>query len=565
MIVYSNTKKGYLEDVKDYVEDKIRAGVKEKLNIDIKPGSSEYESWKNSAGAAMSYVMDTDKIPDDAGVAIEYSIPRTKNRVDFVITGLDKDYKEKVVVIELKQWTDIQMSDKDAMVFTRFKYGRSEELHPSYQAWSYATLLRGFNATVYEENIGVEPCAYLHNHVDDNVIHNRFYEDYTKKSPAFCKGDKEKLQDFIAKYVKHGDNKELLYRIDNGEVRPSKDLADSLASMLKGNEEFVMIDDQKIVYETALSLTRKSSSTNKNVLIVEGGPGTGKSVVAVNLLVATTKLGLNSQYVTRNSAPRLVYEQKLTGTLKKSEFSNMFQSTGSYMTTEPNMFDALLVDESHRLTAKSGLYSKGENQILEIIRSSKCSVFFIDEDQRVTLKDIGSKQEIRRHAEALGATVTELSLTSQFRCNGSNGYLAWLDNKLQIRDTANTDLSDINYDFEVFDDPTRLFDTIVDKNMSNDKARMLAGYCWKWISRNEARLRDIEIGDFKATWNLNSDGQAWIIQPGSVSEIGCIHTSQGLEVDYVGVIIGPDLIVRDGKVITDVAKRASTDKSVHGY
>ena len=207
----------------------------------------------------------------------------------------------------------------------------------------------------------------------------------------------------------------------------------------------------------------------------------------------------------------------------------------------------------------------GENQVKELISTAKFTVFFLDEDQRVTLKDIGDAEEIRKWAKSESAAVTELELTSQFRCNGSDGYLAWLDNVLQIRETANIDLREANYDFQVIDSPSELRDIIVDKNHARNKARIVAGYCWKWVSKRKPELKDIVIGDFEATWNLDSDGQAWIIKPESVNEVGCIHTSQGLEVDYIGVIIGPDLIVRNGIVITDATKRASSDKSVHGY
>ena len=568
MIVYQSTKKGFLQDSSDRIEDIIRDRVREKLFIDVKPGSSEYESWKNSLGNAMHHVMNTDKIPDDSGVAIEYSIPRSKNRIDFIVTGEDDNGREKVVIIELKQWTDIEITEKDAMVLTRFKQGPSEELHPSYQAWSYSTLLYGFNATVYEEGIGLEPCAYLHNYVDQNVITNTFYGDYLEKAPAFLKGEKEKLQDFIAKYVKHGEKKNTLYRIDNGEIRPSKNLADSLASMIKGNQEFIMIDDQKVVYENALALARKSTKTNKNVLIVEGGPGTGKSVVAINLLVAITKLGLNTQYVTKNAAPRAVFESKLAGTLKKTQISNMFTGSGSYVSCNTNTFDALIVDEAHRLNEKSGMMKNiGENQIKEIIEASKCSIFFIDEDQRVTWHDIGESREIENWAKKVGARVQSLKLESQFRCNGSDGYLAWLDNTLQIEETANKTLEGIKYDFRVVNSPNELRDLIFEKNKINNKARLVAGYCWDWVSKRDKLLKDISIPehDFEMKWNLASDGNIWIISPKSVNEIGCIHTCQGLEVDYIGVIIGPDLITRDEKVITDPAKRAKTDKSLHGY
>lgn len=567
MIVYTSTKQGFLNDASNGIEDMIRACVNDKLRIDIKSGSSEYESWKNSLGNAMYHVMDTDKIPDDSAVAIEFSIPRTKNRIDFIVAGQAEDGQEKVVIVELKQWTNIQMTEKDAIVTTRFKHGLSEELHPSYQAWSYKTLLDGFNAAVYEENMDLLPCAYLHNHVDNNVVSNPFYNNYIRKAPAFCKGDKEKLQDFIARFIKYGDKKNTIYRIDNGAIRPSKELADSLVSMIKGNTEFVMIDDQKIAYESALALAKKSSETNKNVLIVEGGPGTGKSVIAINLLVAVTKLGLNAQYVTKNSAPRAVFEAKLAGTLKKTRISNMFTGSGVFIKCEPNTFNALIVDEAHRLNEKSGLFSSGENQIKEIIEASQSSIFFIDEDQRVAWRDIGEKGAIEEWANQLGAKVHSLRLESQFRCNGSDGYLAWIDNTLQIKETANKTLEDIDYDFKVVDSPNKLRDLIFEKNKIKNKARLVAGYCWDWISKKNKYQMDISIPkhDFEMKWNLASDGQVWIISDKSVNEIGCIHTCQGLELDYIGVIVGPDLRVENGELITDPSKRAKTDKSLSGY
>ena len=568
MIVYQSTKQGFLEDASNGIEDIISAQIKEKMNINIQAESSEYNSWRNSLGDAMYKVMQSDKIPNDVGVAIEYSIPRTRDRIDFIITGEDSEGKEKIVIIELKQWTDVQKTDNDGIVITRFKSGLKPTTHPSYQAWSYSTLLYGFNATVYEEKIGLEPCAYLHNLIDENVILNPFYTDCLEKAPAFCKGEKEKLQNFIAKFVKHGEKKNTIYRIDHGEIRPSKHLADSLVSMLKGNEEFVMIDEQKIVYETALSLTKKSSKNKKNVLIVEGGPGTGKSVIAINLLVAITKLGLNTQYVTKNAAPRGVFEAKLAGTLRKTQISNLFTGSGSFIGLEKNIFDTLIVDEAHRLNEKSGMFrNQGENQIKEIIEAAKFSIFFIDEDQKVTWQDIGKKDEIEKWAKKVGATLHYLKLESQFRCNGSDGYLSWLDNTLQIKETANDTLKGIDYDFRIVDSPNDLRDLIFEKNKINNKARLVAGYCWDWVSKKNKDLKDIVIPEynFGMQWNLASDGNLWILSPKSVNEVGCIHTCQGLEMDYVGVIVGPDLIARDNKIITDPSKRAKTDASLKGY
>ncbi len=568
MIVYSNTKKGFLEDTADNIEDKIRFSVREKLNIDVKPGNSQYEAWKNSLGNAMFHLMNTSKIPDDAGVAIEYSLPHTKKRIDFIITGEDENNKEKVIIIELKQWSDIGRSEKEDIVVTRFRHGLSEEPHPSYQAWSYSEWLRSFSVTVYEEGIGLEPCAYLHNCMDDAVIRDDFYNYYLEKAPAFCKSDKQKLQDFISRFVKYGDKKKTLYRIENGEIRPSKNLADSLKSLLDGNREFIMIDAQKVVYETALALQKRSTSHNKNVLIIEGGPGTGKSVVAINLLVAITSKKKNARYVTKNAAPRAVFESKLTGTFKKTQFSNMFSNSESFLGADKDSFDALLVDEAHRLNEKSGFYkNQGENQIKELIEASKFCTFFLDEDQRVTWSDIGEKKEIEKWALKEGAAVHYMKLDSQFRCNGSDGYLAWLDNALQIRETANTEFEDFDYDFRILESPSELKDIIFQKNEVNNKARLLAGYCWDWVSRKDDSLNDISIPQygFAMKWNLAMDGGRWIISPSSVNEVGCIHTCQGLETDYVGVIIGPDMIVRDGKIITRPERRAKTDASLKGF
>lgn len=564
MIVYSASKSQFQNDVMSNDIGNIILETYKRVTGKT-TGTSEISSWTNSL-QFMDRVLSDETIPGDSGVAIEYHIPQSSKRIDFILTGMDKEQKESVVLIELKQWQKAELTTKDAIVATRFKHGEKETAHPSYQAWSYKRLLEDYNETVEEEKIQLHPCAYLHNYEQDNVITNDFYKEYTDKAPVFLKNDALKLREFIKSHVRYGDKTKIMYRIDQGRIRPSKSLADELSSMLSGNETFVMIDEQKVVFESALKLAIESSEKNKNVLIVPGGPGTGKSVLAINLLVALTEKKLVAQYITRNSAPREVYEAKLTGSMKKSHISNLFSGSGSFHKTKANLYDALIVDEAHRLNAKSGMFSHlGDNQVKEIINVAKFSVFFVDEDQKVTLKDIGDKEEIKKYAKMLGATVTELELESQFRCNGSNGYLAWLDNSFQIRNTANETLDGVDYDFQIFEDPQDLHDAITKKNKEKNKARMVAGYCWKWVSKKNPILKDIQIGKYAATWNLNEHGQAWIIQPDSVSEVGCVHTCQGLEVDYVGVIVGPDLIVRDGEVITVPSERASSDKSLHGW
>jgi DUF2075 family protein len=275
-----------------------------------------------------------------------------------------------------------------------------------------------------------------------------------------------------------------------------------------------------------------------------------------------------AQYVTKNSAPRAVYQSKLSGTLTKTRIAHLFKGSGAYTETPANTFQALIVDEAHRLNEKSGMFSNlGENQVKEIINASTFSVFFLDEAQRIHWKDIGDNNQVKHWAEELDANITELDLQSQFRCNGSDGFLAWIDHTLGIRETANTTLEDINYEFQVCDSASELRDLIYERNRPNNKARMVAGYTHQWVSKKDPSAYDFDFPDedFKARWNLSQDGMLWILKESSVHEIGCIHTCQGLEVDYIGVIFGDDFLIRDGQIVTDAGKRDSSDSTIRGY
>lgn len=565
MIIYRATKKQFVDDVfNDTIADDIDNAFVEHLGRHTSP--NEVRSWHNSM-QYMYKVVNIPELPDDVGVAIEYQIPLTAKRIDFIISGLNAKKKEQIIIIELKQWDEAEPTQKPGIVVARFQHGKAEVAHPSYQAWSYAYMLSNYNLTIQERGIEICPCAYLHNYMPDGMINGQLYQDYVVKAPVFLKNDAARLQDYILRYVRYCSPDDIIWKIDNGKLRPSKQLADSLTSMLKGNDEFVMLDDQKVVYETAVHLAKKAQEGKKQVLIVEGGPGTGKSVLAVNLLVNLTAEGIASQYVTKNSAPRAVYSVKLSGSFRRSYINNLFVGSGNFIETTQNTMGALIVDEAHRLNMKSGMFSNlGENQIKEIIKTARFSVFFVDDCQRIHMKDIGSVQYIKQCAEEMGTDVHLEHLSSQFRCNGSDGYLSWLDNAIQIRETANIRLTEEDYDFRIFDSPTEMFEAVKHKNESNNKSRVVAGYCWDWKSKQDRRAYDIEIPQFlfRKQWNFNSN-EPWLIGEHSIDQIGCIHTCQGLELDYVGVIIGPDMVYRNNRVVTDGFKRSPNDQSLKGF
>ena len=564
MIVYQESKKQFLYDVKlDLIEDKIEQKVREKLNK--KTAHNEYISWMNSM-QYMYKVMEDKNIPEDSKIAIEYRIPNSNKRVDFIVSGEDGTGRESAVIIELKQWQHVEkIETKEAIVKTQLQGRLVETTHPSYQAWSYVSMIEDYNEDVRKYKIDLKPCAYLHNYKlenNDDLI-DSCYDYYIKKAPVFTRGDAMKLSNFIAKYIKKGNNN-VLYHIENGKITPSKSLQDSLTAMLHGNQEFTLIDDQKVVFEKVLEIA-KNDTSKKQVYIIHGGPGTGKTVLAINMLVAILNLDQNVMYVTKNSAPREVYRKKLTqGKYRKAYIDNLFKGSGSFTASENNDFDCLIVDEAHRLNEKSGMFQNlGENQIKEIINAAKTSIFFVDDYQMVTTKDIGSSQKIKKWCHFYDADIYEDTLISQFRCNGSDSYLSWIDNVLEINTEA-TDDFDYDYDIRICDTPQEVRKLIFEKNKTTNKARMVAGYCWNWIKegKNNTDYHDITIGDFEMSWNLGSSN-TWAIDPDSVNEIGCIHTCQGLEFDYVGVIIGDDLRYENG-IITDFTKRARTDQSIKG-
>jgi DUF2075 family protein len=565
VLAYLSTKDQFLLDAPT-IEDKVRAEVKRKLGHNV--GDAEYSSWRNSLGNAMYHAMNTDEIPGEAGVAIEYRVNGRAFRIDFMLSGKNHTGKESLVIIELKQWTDIEFSDLAEHVRTYVGGGIKDKPHPSYQAWSYLSHLKMYNEYIYETEVEVKACAYLHNCDDPSVVNASRYEEKLNEVPVFIKGQGPELRSMISANIKEGTGTSLLERIDSAVIRPSQQLADAVGSMLKGHEEFVLLDEQKTVLEKIVKATNDSLTGQKRVIIINGGPGTGKSVISINALARLTGQRLNARYVTPNAAPRAVFESKLKKIFAKADLRSLFSGSGSFTETSAESFDTLIVDEAHRLKMKSGMFKNlGENQVKEIIKSAHTAVFFIDEAQKVTWSDVGEISMIEEQAGLAGALIERLELTSQFRCGGSDDYMAWLDETLGVHaETANYFSLD-KFDFQIFDSPVELHKTIKEKNKINNKSRVVAGYCWDWVSQKKPELSDITIDEFgyKATWNLTSDGGEWIISPKSVEEVGCIHTCQGLEVDYIGVIIGRDLVAIDGVLKTDPSARAKTDKSLAGY
>lgn len=548
MIIYSSSAIDFRRAVdNNEITMSIENAFKAKLGK--KPNIAEVRSWNNSM-QFMEKIIRNSNVADDCGILIEYNIPSTSKRVDFIISGKDESNNDNFVIVELKQWDKAEATDKDGIV-KAFIGGRNREVtHPSYQAWSYRQYLTDMNEAIHTKEIKGHSCAYLHNYRETipEPLKGKLYNEIVDETPLFFATDSSKFQQFLYKHVGQGNGVNLLYLIENGRIKPSKKLIDHIDSLFKGNSNFILLDEQKVAYETIVSLAKKQDA--KRTIIIQGGPGTGKSVISMNAFGQLLRSKLNVKFVAPNASFRNVMVQYLGkhNAREITRIKGLFNGSGQFFDSPENFFDVLVVDEAHRLKRKGAFQYKGENQIEDIVNAARVSVFFIDDTQRIRPEDIGSVEEIKKIAKKYNSEIHEIKLNAQFRCSGAEGFINWVDDVLQIRETGNFNGWDKEqFEFKIFDTPNKVYQEIKDKVNDGYMARLLAGFAWNWTSEKEGN-RNGEIADviieehgFAMPWNGRAISTTWAVHQDGVNQIGCVHTSQGLEFDYVGIIIGNDL------------------------
>lgn len=584
-IVYSNTLDRFYEE-SPFIPD-LLAGDGEYGRV---RDNAQYRAWSNSLQFVQNMLMMADT-PKSCGVLIEFRLPATSRRVDFIITGHDANGSANFVVIELKQWSQAEaVVDKPGVVLANVAGSRTEETsHPCYQAWSYKMFLENMIDTVSEYHLHAHACAYMHNYAyagpNSDPLALAPNHELVQNTPLFGRHDRDALGAFIHQYVERGDGTHIMELISQGRVVPSRALVDMISSMFDEvrPSTFTLIDEQKIAYETILSTVRKTPLTQKHCVIISGGPGTGKSVVSMSALVAILRefhddeRRRNVRFVSPTSSFRQAMismlsdsgDNKLEKRRRRALAKNLFCGSMSFFIPSPNNakdnefpnnhYHCLLCDEAHRLHSRQNMY-RGSNQIEDIIQACSVSVFFVDDNQALRPYDIGSIESIRKAACRYDVPVTQINLSAQFRCQGSNGFLNWLGVVLglQSRDAANAQGWDLNsFSFEIVDTPEEVVDFVDEKNRTSQMsaatagrnvisgARLLAGYAWPWTKEgnNHGEVPDVDLGSIRLPWNNRSSSYEWAIDSETKSrhEVGCVHTSQGLEFDWVGVFIGNDL------------------------
>jgi len=569
MVIYQESKAGFLADVdNNRLKNRLVSAFQAKTGsvpADSYVWADEYSRFATALGKA--------KVHDDIQVAIEYHISAAgRFRIDVLLAGNDGQ-TDNGVIIELKAWETADVSDVDEMVFCPIG-GGSIRQHPCVQARKYRGLILRFNEDIKVQGIQLHSAAYLFNLQRRNPepLEDSRYQRIISDSKLFLANDVAQLRQFLERFVPRKSKKDVIFLIENGRLRPADELVARVSNMLDGNEEFELIDEQNVAFQNIkhLLFDRKNLKTRR-VFVVEGGPGTGKSVIAIRLLAEILKSKRMGFFVAPNKAFRdtLIEFMARGNTGYREDGQALIRSSWSFhdITYEKDgHIDVLIVDEAHRLKDKAYQY-KGESMVEDMVRAAQTSVFFIDETQRVSWNDSGSVARIKQAANKFGAKChAPFKLTAQFRCNGSTGYLNWLDDVLQIRQTANFEnWGDGQYEFKVFDRADELYSALKAKNGRN-KARLVAGYSWEWPKQGRKRgttSKHVQADGLSLPWNY--DGENWATSTDGIGQVGCIHTSQGLEFDWLGVLIGPDLIFHEGKIVGDPAWRAKNDASLNGW
>ena len=559
MLLYKGTSQEFIQENQ---RDQIASMLKERFcNIfRFSPSDGEVLSWRNSLHQLASVL---DKLGlHDHGILLEYQLPLTSKRLDCLIAGKDKNGNDHAVIIELKQWQKAKSSEADGEVVTWLNGEERDILHPSVQVGQYAMYLDDVNPSFYEDHpVKLSACAYLHNYVlqqDDPVIAEKFH-DVMQQYPLFTKDREKSLEAYLSDRLKEGNGMPIADRIAQSPIKTNKKLMNHVANVIKGKPEYVLLDEQKIVYDKILAIVKRAYRDKKRQAgIINGGPGTGKSVIALNLMADLLRLGYDTHYATGSKA----FTETLRSIIGRHSTAQ-FKYFNSYTNAECGSVPVLICDEAHRIreTSNSRFTPKNKrsnkNQIDEILWAGKICVFFIDDKQAVRPNEIGSSEYIRQHAKHFGFDIWEQELTAQFRCLGSASFLNWVDNTLAIRKTPNIlwNVQKESFDFQVVESPEMIESMLKEKIRQGFTARMTAGFCWPWATTLDANgqlHQDIKIGDYKRPWNANPKitglpqgvpkSDLWAYDPNGFGQVGCIYTAQGFEFDYVGVIFGKDLV-----------------------
>jgi hypothetical protein len=540
------------------------------------PSPAEKRSWENSLVEISELFIQCGL--GDVNLLVEYQLPYSSKRIDVIALGSSpKNESPTVIVIELKQWTNASLIEGALDSLKIDSYGNTPILHPAVQVSRYCEYLNDFNRYVSDENTNLFGIAYLHNWMDTNNSALDLIQP-TSHGMLFTGNQKNKLKEFLTARISPKFSDQITDDFLNSKIAPTKQLMQLAAEEVKNREQFRLLDEQQIAYSMVMKALRDAETSNtKTAVIITGGPGTGKSVIALSLLGELSRRGKTTLHATGSKAFRNSL-RKIAGA-RSPQVQKLFSYFNSFMSAERNALDVIICDEAHRIRETSAnRYTKadlrtGTPQLHELLNVARVPVFLLDSNQVVRKGETGTPDYIEEEARELGLKVIRVDLDGQFRCGGSRLYETWLNGFLNLDSSEKiTWTKDPNFNVLVADSPEEIESKLRRFESEGYKSRITAGYCWPWNDPNEDGTlpNDVKIGNWSKPWNVKGDrgvggylsGELWAIDPKGFDQIGCVYTAQGFEYDWNAVIFGPDLVWRSGIWVAE--RSGSKDPAMRG-
>lgn len=539
-----------------------------------RPQPAEVRAWEHSIPALTNVLVEAGL--GEVEMLLEYGLPLTSKRADVILAGVHPATGEaSYVVVELKQWSEAHPEPEDPLLCHIDAYDHPT-LNPIEQVRGYCDYLVSFNGALENSPKSVVGVAYLHNATEAKVAGLRHVAE-GDRGRMFTGDQRGAFLNYLRSRLAAKPGADAADALLQAKVRPSRQLMAVAAAEVRDREQFILLDEQRLAYETVMAAVRRArQADHKQVVVVTGGPGSGKSVIALSLLGDLYRRGVPALHATGSQSFTKTM-RKIAGT-RKPEVQRLFRYFNSFMEAEPNDLDVLVCDEAHRLRKTSAnRYTKatlrtGRPQVAELMAAARVPVFLLDQHQVVRPGEMGTEEQIREAAAALGLACTVVELDSQFRCGGSDAYLRWVVDLLGLEGRAPTVWEpDDKVRLMTVDTPQELEDFLAAQRAQGYSARMSAGYCWKWTTKITSSMNalptDVVIGDWARPWNLYGDrallgappAPLWATAPEGFGQVGCVYTAQGFEYDWSGVIMGPDLVWRIDRWVVD--RTASKDPS----
>ncbi len=524
-----------------------------------RPSPGERRAWERSIPVLAHDLVQAGL--GDVEVLLEHRLPLSSRRVDAILAGCHPATRRpSYVLVELKQWSSAGLYEDDPGLVMIEGYGHQPVLHPVEQVRGYCQYLLDFLPALQDDADAVAGAAYLHNASERAVAPLRQLPE-SGHGRLFTGDRKGDFLNFLrARLAPDVPGAIYADTLVSSAARPSRQLLAVAADEIRRREQFVLLDQQRLAYNLVLHATEAARAGDaKSVIIVSGGPGSGKSVIALSLLGELARRGWAVLHATGSRSFTQTLRQ-VTGQ-GSPRTRQLFKYFNQFTDADRNGLDVLILDEAHRIRETSASrftparLRTGQPQVDELIAAARVPVFLLDQNQVVRPGEMGTVEDIDAHATRSGLAVHRISLDAHFRCGGSEEYLRWVERLLGLEPGGPVRWpGDPAFALQVADSPRELEHALRAKLEAGYGARIAAGYCWPWSDPNpDGTLEnDVVIGDWSRPWNVKGDRAAggappaalWATEPAGFGQVGCVYTAQGFEYDWNGVIIGPDLVWR---------------------